>query len=114
MTNMPVEIFLPTFSKYYPQSKQHWEPLIMNTLTHNLNINNETWKTVELNLLLIQIKFSLLSTKSKLIKPIVELINSPLHMKDCFLPTMPQDVLFDVQRAITTGTRTESPKFYGI
>lgn len=113
MKSMPVEIFIPTLNKYFPQNKTLWEPLIMNSLSHNLNINNDTWKTVELSLLLIQIKFSFMFSKSKLIKPMAELINNPVKLKDSFLPTMPQDVLFDVQKAITSGTRTESPKFYG-
>ena len=110
--NMPVEIFIPSLNKYFPQHKTYWEPLLENKLTHNLNINNDTWKNVELNLLLIQLKFSFLFSKSKLLKPIIELINNPLKMKESFIPTMPQDSLYDVQKAITTGTRTESPKFY--
>jgi hypothetical protein len=110
---MPVDIFIPTLNKYYPQNKNYWEPLVMNTLPHNLHINNDTWKNVELNMLLIQLKFTFLYSKSKLIKPIIELINNPIKMRDCFLPTMPQDSLFDIQKAVQTGTRTESPKFYG-
>ena len=33
--------------------------------------------------------------------------------KDSFLPTMPQDIIFDIKNAIISGNKTDSPKFYG-
>jgi hypothetical protein len=109
---LPYEIFLPIMEKIYIKEKFHWEQLLTNKLTHRMQISKETWCHIELNLLLIQLKYSILFSKSKLIKPLVDLINNPLNAKDSYMPTMPQDSMFDIKNAILAGSRNEHPKFY--
>ena len=113
MNTMPCDIFIPILNRTYSGYKFYWEPLLKNKLPHRLAINNETWADIELNLVLVQLKYSILFSKSSLIKLFADLINKPLMAKDSFLPTMPQDSIFDIKNAIISGNKTDSPKFYG-
>ena len=110
--NPPFAMFVPVLNNQMPNYKNYWKPLLENGLTHNLVVNEATWKDVELNMLLIQLKFSVLFTKSKLIKPLTDLINNPLAHKLSFIPTMPQDNIFDIRNALVAGNAQDAPKFY--
>lgn len=112
--NVPVELFNPLLTKLYPMCKQDWQPFLANSLSHNLKITNENWDKIETNLLLVQLKFSIMHSKSKFIKPLAYLINSPKEFKNSFIPCMPQDSLFDIHNAIRVGNAQENPTFYGI
>lgn len=57
---IPHEMFISTFSKYYPNFQNEWLSFLQNNLKHNLNINEKTWSEVELNLLLVQLKYSIM------------------------------------------------------
>lgn len=112
MPNIPYRIFEPILDKTYGHQQLHWKPLLQNSLNHRLAINENTWGNVELNLLLIQLKYSILFSKSKLIKPFIDLIKSPSRYQNSFLPTMPHDSIFDIKNAIIAGNQNEAPKFY--
>ncbi len=112
MPAVPYKIFEQILSTQYIHYKSYWEPLLTNSLSHKLKITKATWSHVELNLLLIQLKQSIIFSKSKLIKPLFDLINSPANAQGQFLPTMPHDSMFDIKNAIIAGNRNDSPKWY--
>jgi hypothetical protein len=115
VTNLPVERIAAPLNKYYVKHKHHWQPLLENSLGHNLKINTANWKHIELSLLLVQLKYSVLFSRSNVIKPLASLIERPAEHKDYFLPCMPQDSLFDIQNAIKQAaqvTNRDNPTFY--
>lgn len=109
---IPHEMFISTLSKFYPNYENDWLGFLQNNLKHNLQINEKTWNEVELNLLLVQLKYSIMFSTTLVIKPLKELIDSPLNAKDSFLPTMPQDTIYDIRNAIISGNQNEVPTFY--
>ena len=108
---VPIQSFFPVLSKHFAKYRSHYEPLLLNKLQHELNVSNNM-ANLELSLLLVQVKFTLLFSNSKLLAPFLELINSPNSMADTFFPTMPQDSLFDIQNAVRAGSKSDAPKFY--
>lgn len=112
MPNVPYDKFVPVLNNQLSKQKHHWKPLVENTLPHKLIVNEVTWKDVELNMLLIQLKFSILFTNSKLIKPLTDLITNPIVHKTSYIPTMPQDSIYDIQHALVAGNQGDTPKFY--
>ena len=113
IVNVPIHFFIPVLAKHYPRQKFDWQPMIENKLTHNLLINKDNWKHVEMSLLLVQLKTFIVSSKSKLVKPLAELIQRPLTFNQSYLPCMPQDSMFDIQNAIRAATTgRENPTFY--
>ncbi len=106
-------IFESVLNKHFPREKQWWQPLLENTLMHNLKINEENAKKFDINALLIQLKYSIMLSTSRPIKTLASLINNPLEYKDSFLPAMPQDSVFDTQKAISeSGRGNENPTWY--
>jgi uncharacterized protein YihD (DUF1040 family) len=57
-------------------------------------------------------KMSINLSNENLIKPFKDLIIRPDIMKDSFLPTMQQDVTFDIQTALLQARGHDNPKFY--
>lgn len=112
--HFPIDMYETCLSKAYGKHKHHWEVLLGNHLTHNLKISKDTWGTIELSLLLVQLKFSILFSKSKLTRPLVSLMETPRVHKDSYLPCMPQDMMYDIHQAVRQGVRsgTENPTFY--
>lgn len=78
------DIFKPLISIKY-REKPHCDlilPLLDNSFTTNLRVCNETWQHIDLSVLLVQLRFSIIYSKSPLIKPLAELILNPLSMKE--------------------------------
>ena len=111
LTTKIAEIFDPVLVKYYANEQRLVSPLLGNSFEHNLRVSEQTWPSVDLGLLLVQIKFCLVYSKSNLIKPLRDLILTPNVFEGRYFPTMPQDNLFDVKIALAP-TGIEATKFY--
>ncbi|CAF0704523.1 unnamed protein product [Brachionus calyciflorus] len=110
--NVPIDIFLPTITKAFGDRRSVWTSIITNELSHKLKINKNNCDTIEFNLLILQLKFSILYSKSKLIRPLANLIESPKDFKQSFIPCMPQDSIFDMLNAVRQSGRNENPTLY--
>lgn len=55
-------------------------PLLDNDFKNNLRVSDETWQFVDLSLLLVQIKFSVIYTRYQMIEPLRSLILDPISM----------------------------------
>ena len=104
--------FNSILNKYQASNRHHWQQLVENSFTDNLKVNKENWKHIDMNLLLVQMKYSILFSNSRLIKPLAELINSPRQFANSFIPGMPQDSVYDIQMAIRAAHPNENPTFY--
>ena len=90
-----------------------WAPLFENGFAHNLKIRlNDPNGNGNLDLasLLVQFKVSVLVSRMKLVKPFIDLIQNPAGSKNSFLPTMQQDVTFDIQTAHLQARDHDNPK----
>lgn len=114
MPSVPHDFFDASLGKLFARHRHHWEPLLENSLTHQLHISSDTWTSIELALLLVQLKFALLFSSSQLVVPLVSIIESPAQHANSFLPCMPQDSLFDIHQAVREGVQpgSENPTFY--
>jgi hypothetical protein len=111
--NLPLDLFLPTLTKIYNQSSEHWRPLLENNLSGHMKINTDNWPYLNINQLIIQAKFSILYSKSKLVESLAQLIRYPAEYRNSYFPTMPQDDMFDIHRAVRAAVSTnENPTFY--
>lgn len=106
MPNVPRDFFEPALASLFGRYRVHWEPLLDNTLAHNLAISRNTWPHIELSLLLVQLKFSILFAESRLCAPLLALINSPSVHSQAYLPCMPQDSLYDIYQAVKKGVQS--------
>lgn len=109
------DLFKPMLNKPYVRSEdaQLLETLLDNSFENNFKINETNMPCIDLNMLLLQIKYSILYSKSKLLKPLKKLILEPGQMNESFLPTMPQDNLYDVKMALNDpSVNTETTRFY--
>jgi hypothetical protein len=106
-------IFESCLNKHFPSYKNYWSPMLDNSLSHNLKITEETCKKFDVNALLVQLKFSILMSTSPAIKNLAALINSPGNFKNDYIPAMPQDSIFDTQKAVNDAARgNENPTWY--
>lgn len=112
--NFSVDYFEKVLDKRFAKYRPHWRKLLENGEQHYLKVNQENVKHIEMSLLIVQFKYSIMFSKSNLIKPLVTLMQKPLEHKDSFLPCMPQDSLFDIQNAVRQeGIRIgQNPTFY--
>ena len=111
--NLPIELFSPILAKLYNQSIELWRPLLENNLSDYLKINQDNWPYLNINQLLIQAKFSILFSKSKLVESFAQLIRQPAEFRNSYFPTMPQDDMFDIHQAVRLAVSTrENPTFY--
>ena len=76
------------------------EPLLKNSFTNCLKINNQNWTNIDLSILLVQIKYSILFANHSLIAPLRDLLKPDDPVDSYYLPTMPQDTLFDIKEAL--------------
>lgn len=113
INDVPTDKLAHVLIKHYAQSKAHWQPLLDNSLTHRLKVTNENWSSIELNMLLIQLKFSVLFSQSRIVRLLAELMRTPTNFRNSFIPCMPQDSLFDIHNAIRLGNSRDNPRFYG-
>lgn len=105
MNQVPTEFIEKALVKQFPRHRHHWETFLANRLMHNLRISQENWPYIELSLLLVQLKFSILCSRSKLAKPLASLIETPARHANSYLPCMPQDMMFDIHQAVRAGVR---------
>ncbi len=87
------DIFQPIVDKYFQNYHENSlvVPLLENSFVHNLKIDSANWNHIELNLLLMQIKFSILFSNCSLITSLRDLFINTNTIKEKYLPTMPQD-----------------------
>ena len=115
-TDIPIKLFENVLKETNPRERQqYWAPLLENEFTHNLKLKlNDSTANIHLDLagLLIQFKVSVGMSNLKLMKPFIDLMQNPSKMKDAFLPTMQQDVTFDIQTALLQARGNDNPKFY--
>lgn len=84
------------------EPRRLFRPLLHNTFAHNLKVSKQNWRHIDLNVLLIQIKFCVLfaSKDNELLTPLRELITDPASAGEKYLPTMPQDSVYDVKTVL--------------
>ena len=115
-SDIPIKLFENVLKETNPNERQQfWAPLLENGLTHNLKLkyNDPSGNSnLDLAALLLQFRISVAMSNLKLIKPFNELMTNPNKMKDSFLPTMQQDVTFDIQTALLQARGHDNPKFY--
>ncbi len=114
-TDIPIKLFENVLKETNPNEKQLWAPLLENGFAHNLKLRlNDPNGNGNLDLasLLVQFKISVLASKLKLVKPFIDLLQNPAALKNSFLPTMQQDVTFDIQTALLQARGHDNPKFY--
>jgi uncharacterized protein YihD (DUF1040 family) len=114
-TDIPIKLFENVLRETNQNERLFWAPLLENCLTHNLKLkyNDPSGNTnLDLAALLVQFKISVSQSNLKLIKPFNELMINTNKMKDSFLPTMQQDVTFDIQTALLQARGHDNPKFY--
>jgi hypothetical protein len=107
------EMFKPLVKKYFKYEESFVMNLLDNKHTNSLKVDETNWKEIDFNLLLVEIKYTILYSKSNLIEPLKNLIADSATIMDKYLPTMPQDQLFDIKTALGASHSTESTKFYG-
>jgi hypothetical protein len=105
------EMFKPLIKKNFKYDESYAMDLLNNKHTNSLRVDETNWKEIDFNLLLVEIKYTILYSKSSLIEPLKSLLADPATIMDKFLPTMPQDQLFDIKTALGT-VPTESTRFY--
>ncbi len=93
------------------EPKHLFKPLLRNSFTHNLKVNKENWRHIDLSVLLIQIKFCLLysSRENDLLMPLKELLIDPASAEHKYLPTMPQDSVYDVKTVLADTAMYSCP-----
>lgn len=77
-------------------------------------LSKESSKSIELNMLMLQIKYSIEFSSNNLIKPLADLMISPQNFRQSFLPCMPQDTIFENYTAVQKVKSTDKPTLYGI
>ena len=107
---IPTQIFQKVLETKFATSRATWTQILKNTFTHNLHVKKET--NVDLASILVQFKLCVEASSSRLIKPLQDLLKNPNLMRDSYLPTMPQDFIFDIQQALLEGRGHDNPKFY--
>lgn len=105
------EIFKPLL-KLFKLEEKYVANLLSNSYTNRLAVNADNWKHIEFNLVLVQLKYAVVYSESYLIKPLGKLLTESVTLVDKFLPTMPQDELYDVKVALGTAMHHETTRFY--
>ncbi len=99
--NLPVDLFKPLLTKHFNnQFLDNWKELIDNSFKNHMRIDNVNWPNIDLNQLMIQAKFSILYSKSNLVKSLARLMQAPNEFQQSYLPTMAQDEMFDIHKAV--------------
>ncbi len=80
LTNQIADIFEPILVDFYSEQKHQLSPLLDNSFNHYLTVNKTNWPHIDLAVLLMQIKFSIIFSNSDLLVPLKELITSPKLM----------------------------------
>ncbi len=110
--SIPIQIFETVLKDRYPATRRLWSQLLTNDFTHHMTITSKSGPYIDLNCLLIQFRISCIHSRSKLIKPLLALMNEPKTQVNAYFPTMSQDMIFDVQQALLEGRNHDNPKFY--
>lgn len=112
LTAQIADIFSPYIIENFRKQQDMMKPLLENSFTNLFKVSEDNWNYVDFSQLLVQIKYSILFSKSDVIKPLQELIKSPEKTSEKYLPTMPQDNLYDVKMALSQTNGTERSRFY--
>lgn len=103
---MSFDIIKIPFDKIYSFKKNYLEELE--------NLSKELPKPIDLNMLMLQIKYTIEFSNNNLIKPLADLMKSPAEFKHSYIPCMPQDTVFDNLIAIRKVKSDDNPTLYGI
>ena len=109
------ELFIPLISKYFILDSSFLINLLENKHKNSLKVdeaNWNNWKDIDFNLLLVQIKYTVLYSESNLIVPLKNMLLHSNTIFDIFLPTMPQDSLYEIKTAL--NVLSEYTRFYGL
>jgi hypothetical protein len=106
------EMFRPLVRKYFKIDESFVMCLLDNNYKNALRVDEANWKEIDFNMLLVQLKYTILYSQSHLIKSLRDMLINPAAMAERYLPTMVQDEVFDVKTALVAGTHLESTKFY--
>ena len=107
MTSQILEIFQPIDDKYFENDKQLTKSLFHNTFTHNLKVSKDTWHHIDLSMLLVELKFSVLFSSSNLIAALKDMITNAGDLWERYLPTMPHDTYYEIKMTLMSGTTTQ-------
>ncbi len=110
--NIPIQIFESVLKDRYPSNKKLWSQLLTNDFTGHMKITSNSGPLLDLNCLLAQFKITCIYSKSKLMQPFMAMMNEPKTLVNAYLPTMAQDMIYDVQQALLQGRNHDNPKFY--
>ena len=114
--NMPdsmpnlTSIFESWLKLTYPNDMKTFTPFIDNSFANLFKVNEKNWRDIDLTMILLQLKYSIIYSKSSILKPLREILTQPDKIQDCYLPTMPQDNLYDIK--IAMQSRSSTNKFY--
>lgn len=100
LTSQIADIFNPFVHKHFANQKDLLKSLLENNFSNCFKVNEANWPNIDLTLLLVQIKYTVLFCKSDLILPLRDLLLEPSTISEKYLPTMPQDNLYDVKIAM--------------
>ncbi|RMZ93472.1 E3 ubiquitin-ligase RNF213-like [Brachionus plicatilis] len=103
-------IFEPWLRSTFPNETKIFAPLLNNSFSNLFQVNDENWRDIDLTVLLVQLKYSILFSKLSIIEPLRKILTQPMLIQNCYLPTMPQDNLFDIKIALQS--RSSTNKFY--
>lgn len=103
---------LTTRSYVQPEDARLIQTLLANSFENKFKLTDDNWTFVNLTMLLLNVKYAIFYSNCRLLEPLKALITQPASMFDKFLPTMPQDNLYDVRTALTNIS--ENIKFYSM
>jgi hypothetical protein len=113
LTQVSIGTLVSTLTRHYPGRSYDWQSLVENKLSHNLKISKENWKHIELNLLLVQLKHFVTGSKSKMIKVLADLNQSPDQFAQSYLPCMPHDEVYEIYHAVRASAgQDHNPTMY--
>lgn len=99
------EIIKNPFDKYYSKNSFYLQEIT--------KMSQNASDSIELNLLLLQLKYSIKFSNNNLIIPLADLMESPDQFKASFIPCMPQDIIYDNYIAVREARTNDNPTLYG-
>ena len=99
------------------QPKEVWIPLLRNSFIHKLTVNSSVFESdpyaKSIQSVLIQFKYFILHSHHPLVEFYQDFLNDNLKKRPhYYLPTMPDNVLFDMIKQRTLVNNADNPTFY--
>ena len=89
-------------------------PLLQNSFNNCLKVNDVNWSFINLSLLLVQVKYTIMFSMHSLIQPLKEILIGKQPINEFYLPTMPEDTLssyISKQQSFPCGKNDKIIKF---